>query len=119
MKRALRWPALRRSPGPSRRRVAKSERSNRTASSGGVAAHMASSFHLAMSLATHRLLTLGDRSSPLLWSTHRPPMGARPVTAQHSATGRTSQTRPDSMNRISSIRARCVRPAGSVSPDTS
>eukprot|EP00969_Alexandrium_andersonii_P212856 9398954-Alexandrium_andersonii.AAC.1 len=44
-------------------------------------------------------------ASPLLWSTHLPPMGLLPMRARHSATGRTSQTPRDSTKRISSERA--------------
>eukprot|EP00969_Alexandrium_andersonii_P031359 1368900-Alexandrium_andersonii.AAC.1 len=54
--------------------VAKSESSIRTATSGGVAANIASSFQKAMSSATYRLRTFGLSESPLLWSTHRPPI---------------------------------------------
>eukprot|EP00969_Alexandrium_andersonii_P023386 1021660-Alexandrium_andersonii.AAC.1 len=54
--------------------VAKSDSSIRTASRGGVAANIVSSFQNAMSLATYRLRTFGFTASPLLWSTHRPPI---------------------------------------------
>ena len=80
---------------------------------------MASSRHFAMSLATHRHRILGDSASPLLWSTHLPPMGAFPVTSLHSWMVRTSQTFQSCMNRISSILASRVRLGGSVSPETS
>ena len=87
------------------RRVARSDRSNLTASKGGVAANMASSRHFAMSLATHRHLTLGLAMSPLLWSTHLPPMGFLPVRLQASERGTTSQTPQDFMKSNSSLLA--------------
>eukprot|EP00969_Alexandrium_andersonii_P097533 4306187-Alexandrium_andersonii.AAC.1 len=63
-RRAFRAPE-RRPRAQARPLVARSDRSKRRASSGGVATNIASSFQYAMSLATYRRRTLGFVASPL------------------------------------------------------
>eukprot|EP00969_Alexandrium_andersonii_P014114 615456-Alexandrium_andersonii.AAC.1 len=69
-----------------------------------------------MSFAAYRLRTLGDPASPLLWSTHLPPMGLFPARERRSEIGRTSQTPQDSTNRISSERAAATSSGGGTAP---
>ena len=61
-------------------------------SNGGVGAKMASCPAVRISLATRRLLMLGDWSSPLLVSTQRTEMGIRPMTFLASLMDLRSQT---------------------------
>ena len=78
--------------------VAASEISILRAYSAGIAAKKSSSLKWATSCATYRHLILGLVGSPLLISTHLPPIGRLPVLAMHSSVETSSQTSQFSIN---------------------
>merc|ERR1712055_1106581 len=85
--------------------VTASDRRIFCASNGGVAANRSSLLFVLISLATNLDRYSGLPSSPLFTSTHLVPMGAAPVSLQHSSVGTFSYTPCLANSPISSTRA--------------